>query len=66
MTKLFDRTFGSSTEDAKLDVEISEKIRLLQHFVKPDHLDVPIDLQNEASWLVCGASSLNFISMISY
>nr|CAD1818155.1 unnamed protein product [Ananas comosus var. bracteatus] len=51
MTKLFDRTFGSSTEDAKLDVEISEKIRLLQHFVKPDHLDVPIDLQNEASWL---------------
>jgi hypothetical protein len=52
MTKLFDRTFGSSPEDATADIEISEKIGLLQQFVKPQHLDIPKVLQNEASWLV--------------
>ncbi|URE09308.1 VPS9 [Musa troglodytarum] len=51
MTKLFTHTFASSSEDAKLDLEISEKICLLQHFIKPDHLDVPRVFQNEASWL---------------
>ncbi|XP_042454895.1 vacuolar protein sorting-associated protein 9A-like isoform X1 [Zingiber officinale] len=51
MTKLFDGTFASSSEDVKLDQEISEKICLLQHFVTPDQLDVPRVLQNEASWL---------------
>ncbi|WOK96535.1 vacuolar protein sorting-associated protein 9A isoform X1 [Canna indica] len=51
MTKLFNNTFPSSTEDLKLDLEISEKVSLLQHFIKPDHLDVPRVLQNEASWL---------------
>lgn len=52
MTKLFDGTFASSSEDVKLDQEISEKVCLLQHFVTPDQLDVPRVLQNEASWLV--------------
>jgi hypothetical protein len=52
MTKLFDRTFGTSTEDAVTDMEISEKIGLLQQFVKPHHLDIPKVLHNEASWLV--------------
>lgn len=52
MTKLFDRTFGTSTEDAVTDMEISEKIGLLQQFVKPYHLDIPKVLHNEASWLV--------------
>ncbi|CAD5178624.1 unnamed protein product [Musa acuminata subsp. malaccensis] len=51
MTKLFTHTFASSSEDAKLDLEISEKNCLLQHFIKPDHLDVPRVFQNEASWL---------------
>ncbi|XP_017700709.1 vacuolar protein sorting-associated protein 9A-like isoform X2 [Phoenix dactylifera] len=51
MTKLFNRTFASSPEDVKADLYISEKIRLLQHFVRPDHLDVPRVLRNEASWL---------------
>ncbi|TVU44077.1 hypothetical protein EJB05_03506 [Eragrostis curvula] len=51
MTKLFDRTFGSSVEDAVADMEISNKIGLLQQFVKPQHLDIPKVLQNEASWL---------------
>ncbi|KAL5676353.1 hypothetical protein ACJX0J_012484, partial [Zea mays] len=41
MTKLFDRTFGTSTEDAISDMDISEKIGLLQQFVKPHHSDIP-------------------------
>jgi len=52
MTKLFDRTFGASSEDAITDMEISEKISLLQQFVKPHHLDILKVLHNEASWLV--------------
>ncbi|XP_020399889.1 uncharacterized protein [Zea mays] len=51
MTKLFDRTFGTSTEDAVSDMDILEKIGLLQQFVKPHHLDIPKVLHNEASWL---------------
>lgn len=52
MTKLFSRTFASVPEDAKIDQEISEKICLLQTFLKPEHLDIPAVLQNEASWLL--------------
>ena len=52
MTKLFDNMFGTSTEDAVTAMEISEKIVLLQQFVKPHHLDIPKVLQKEASWLV--------------
>ena len=51
MTKLFSRTFGSP-EDAKIDQEISDKIRLLQQFLRPVHLDIPKVFHNEASWLV--------------
>lgn len=51
MTKLFNRTFASSPGDAKSDMKLSEKICLLQKFIKPDHLDVPKVLQNEASLL---------------
>lgn len=52
MTKLFSRTFASTSEDVKIDQEISEKICLLQTFLRPEHLDIPTFLQNEASWLV--------------
>ncbi|CAJ1958589.1 unnamed protein product [Sphenostylis stenocarpa] len=51
MIKLFSRTFSASAEDSKIDNEISEKICLLQTFLKPEHLDIPPTLQNEASWL---------------
>ncbi|KAG8098908.1 hypothetical protein GUJ93_ZPchr0013g37667 [Zizania palustris] len=51
MTKLFDRTFAPSAEDVKEDMEISEKIGLLQHFVRPHHLDIPKIMHNESSWL---------------
>lgn len=53
MTKLFSRTFAISPEDVRIDQEISEKIHLLQSFLRPEHLDIPPFLQNEASWLVC-------------
>ncbi|XP_020232709.1 vacuolar protein sorting-associated protein 9A isoform X1 [Cajanus cajan] len=52
MTKLFSRTFSSSLEDEKIDNEISEKICLLQTFLKPQHLDIPPSLHNEPSWLL--------------
>uniref|UniRef100_A0A0D3FR84 VPS9 domain-containing protein n=1 Tax=Oryza barthii TaxID=65489 RepID=A0A0D3FR84_9ORYZ len=52
MTKLFDRAFASSAEDVKSDMEISERIGLLQHFVRPHHLDIPKLLHNEAAWLL--------------
>ncbi|KAK1311143.1 Vacuolar protein sorting-associated protein 9A [Acorus calamus] len=59
MTKLFNRTFARSLEDAKFDQEISEKIYLLQHFIKPEHLDVPEIFHNEASWLVINNLLIN-------
>ncbi|KAF3966062.1 hypothetical protein CMV_009797 [Castanea mollissima] len=46
------KTFASSPEDAKIDREVSEKICLLQTFLKPEHLDIPAVLHNEASWLL--------------
>ncbi|KAK4760639.1 hypothetical protein SAY87_005532 [Trapa incisa] len=52
MTKLFSRTFACTPEDSKIDHEITEKITLLQTFLKPEHLDIPAILRNEASWLV--------------
>ncbi|KAL2335862.1 hypothetical protein Fmac_010308 [Flemingia macrophylla] len=52
MTKLFSRTFSASPEDDKIDDEISEKIRLLQTFLKPQHLDIPPSLHNEPLWLL--------------
>ncbi|KAK7334486.1 hypothetical protein VNO80_26243 [Phaseolus coccineus] len=52
MIKLFSRTFSAAAEDAKIDNEIFEKICQLQTFLKPEHLDIPPILQNEASWLL--------------
>ncbi|XP_037415134.1 vacuolar protein sorting-associated protein 9A-like isoform X2 [Triticum dicoccoides] len=51
ITKLFDRTFAASPKDAAADAEVSDKIGLLQRFVRPHHLDIPKVLNNEASWL---------------
>ncbi|XP_050879196.1 vacuolar protein sorting-associated protein 9A [Lathyrus oleraceus] len=52
MTKLFSRTFCTSLEEAKVNHEISEKIKLLQTFLKPQHLDIQPVLHNESSWLL--------------
>lgn len=52
MTKLFSRTFPSSAEDTKMDLQLSCKIHSLQTFLKPHHLDIPPLLHNEPSCLV--------------
>lgn len=49
--KLFSWTFATTPEDLEIDQEISEKIHFLQSFLRPEHLDIPAFLQNEASWL---------------
>ncbi|KAE8671037.1 Vacuolar sorting protein 9 domain isoform 3 [Hibiscus syriacus] len=59
MTKLHSRTFASSAEDVQVDAEISDKIYLLQTFLRPQHLDIPPVLQNEASWLIGSFQSLD-------
>lgn len=52
MTKLFNHAFGSLPEDAKHDQELSEKMSLVQQFIRPEHLDIQPNFQNETSWLL--------------
>ncbi|KAL5992906.1 Vacuolar protein sorting-associated protein 9A [Asimina triloba] len=52
MTKLFTRAFASLPEDVKRDEQLSEKMSLLQQFVRPENLDIKPTYQNETSWLL--------------
>lgn len=52
MTKLFTRVFASLPDDVKLDEHLSEKIALIQQFIRPENLDVKSNFQNETSWLL--------------
>ncbi|KAK1302216.1 Vacuolar protein sorting-associated protein 9A [Acorus calamus] len=52
MTKLFNRAFASLPEDVKHDEELSEKMSLLQQFIRPENLDIKPTFQNETSWLL--------------
>lgn len=52
MTKLFNHAFGSLPEDAKHDQELSEQMSLVQQFIRPEHLDIQPNFQNETSWLL--------------
>lgn len=52
MTKLFPRVFASHPNDVKLDDQLSEKMALVQQFVRPENLDIKPTFQNETSWLV--------------
>ncbi|XP_002989534.2 vacuolar protein sorting-associated protein 9A [Selaginella moellendorffii] len=52
MTKIFTRAYSPLPSDSLKDQELSDKISLLQHFIKPEHLDLPQSFQNEASWLI--------------
>eukprot|EP01018_Ginkgo_biloba_P035530 Gb_22502 [translate_table: standard] len=52
MTKLFNRAFASLPEDVKRDQEISEKMSLVQQFIRPEHLEILPNFQNETSWLL--------------
>lgn len=52
MTKLFARVFASLPDDAKYDEKLSEKMALIQQFVRPENLDIKPIFQNETSWLL--------------
>lgn len=52
MTKLFTRVFASLPDDVKHDDQLSEKMALVQQFVRPENLDIKPNFQNETSWLV--------------
>ncbi|XP_022773193.1 vacuolar protein sorting-associated protein 9A-like [Durio zibethinus] len=52
MTKLFTRVFASLPDDVKQDEQLSEKMSLVQQFVRPENLDIKPTFQNETSWLL--------------
>ncbi|KAK7282768.1 hypothetical protein RIF29_11804 [Crotalaria pallida] len=52
MTKLFSRVFASVPDDVKLDDQLSEKMALIQQFIRPENLDIKPTFQNETSWLL--------------
>ncbi|GLT69470.1 hypothetical protein SLA2020_416180 [Shorea laevis] len=52
MTKLFTRVFASLPDYVKHDNQLSEKMALLQQFVRPENLDIKPTFQNETSWLL--------------
>lgn len=52
MTKLFNHAFASNPDERKHDEELSEKMALLQQFIRPENLDIKPAFQNETSWLV--------------
>eukprot|EP00249_Psilotum_nudum_P002659 c15785_g1_i1 orf=534-1019(+) len=52
VTKVFNRASLSLPEDVERDQKISEKIRLLQQFITPEHLGIPPKFGNETSWLL--------------
>ncbi|XP_021835020.1 beta carbonic anhydrase 5, chloroplastic-like [Spinacia oleracea] len=51
MTKLFTRVFASFPDDVKIDEQLSEKIALVQQFIRLENLDIMPTFQNESSWL---------------
>ncbi|XP_023549908.1 vacuolar protein sorting-associated protein 9A-like isoform X3 [Cucurbita pepo subsp. pepo] len=52
MTKLFSRVFASFADDVKRDEQLSEKMALIQQFIRPENLDIKPNFQNETSWLL--------------
>jgi hypothetical protein len=52
MTKLSSRVFASVPDDVEVDKQLSEKISLIQQFIRPENLDIKPAFQNETSWLV--------------
>lgn len=52
MTKLFTRVFASLPDDVKVDEQLSEKMSLIQQFIRPENLDIKPTFQNETSWLL--------------
>lgn len=63
MSKLFTRVFASIPDDAKYDENLSEKMALLQQFIRPENLDIKPNFQNETSWLLA-QKELQKINMV--
>lgn len=57
MTKLFSRAFAPLPEEIEHDQKLTEKIGMLQQFIRPEHLDIPANFRNESSWLVLCTTS---------
>lgn len=57
MTKLFSRVYASLADDVKVDEQLSEKMALIQQFIRPENLDIKPNFQNETSWLVSKGQS---------
>lgn len=51
MTKLFSRAFAPFPEEVEIDQKLSEKMAMLQQFIRPEHLDIPPNT-DESSWLL--------------
>lgn len=52
MTKLFACVFASIPDDVKLDDQLSDKMALIQQFIRPENLDIKPAFQNEISCLL--------------
>ncbi|CAO2834724.1 unnamed protein product [Amaranthus hypochondriacus] len=63
MTKLFSRAFAAFPDDVKIDDQLSEKIALVQQFIRPENLDIKPTFQNESSWLLA-QKELQKINMV--
>lgn len=52
MRKLYNQAFASVPEEVNSDKQLFEKIRLLQQFIQPKHLDIKPAFQNESSYML--------------
>ncbi|KAG6602057.1 Vacuolar protein sorting-associated protein 9A, partial [Cucurbita argyrosperma subsp. sororia] len=52
MTKLYSRVYASLADDVKIDEQLSDKMALIQQFIRPENLDIKPNFQNESSWLL--------------
>ncbi|KAJ3674154.1 hypothetical protein LUZ60_006146 [Juncus effusus] len=52
MNKLYNRTFATIPEDVRSDEILFEKMGLLQHFIRPENLDIKPQYHNESAWLL--------------
>ncbi|GBG58841.1 hypothetical protein CBR_g241 [Chara braunii] len=50
MTKLFKHAFAPTDEERERDLKLSQTIKKLQRFIRPEHLDIPQSAQKESSW----------------
>lgn len=65
MTKLFSRAFAPFPEEVEHDQKLSEKMAMLQQFIRPEHLDIPPNT-DESSWLVCSLLSWSLCTTLTF